>query len=107
MPDLDEDPPAFFMHAVRDLAPALDLLLRIDAGRILIALALLRNLAGLGDQEACGGALPIIVDRQRARHHAARLRVSGAITRRFGSVIGPSLKGSNSLVWLMSGMSGG
>src|SRR4030095_2486410 len=35
----------------------------------------------------------------------ARLRVSGAIARRFGSVIGPSLKGSNSLVWLMSGMS--
>src|SRR4051794_15915721 len=34
----------------------------------------------------------------------ARLRVSGAIARRFGSVIGPSLKGSNSLVWLMSGM---
>src|SRR3954469_18345796 len=36
----------------------------------------------------------------------ARLRVSGAMTRRFGSVIGPSLKGSNSLVWLMSGCSG-
>src|SRR5439155_14463535 len=36
----------------------------------------------------------------------ARLRVSGAIARRFGSVIGPSLKGSNSLVWLMSDMSG-
>src|SRR5258708_6503532 len=36
----------------------------------------------------------------------ARLRVSGAITRRFGKVIGPSLKGSNSLVWLMSDRSG-
>src|SRR4051812_10329607 len=36
----------------------------------------------------------------------ARLRVSGAIARRFGSAIGPSLKGSNSLVWLMSEMSG-
>src|SRR5689334_5207505 len=35
----------------------------------------------------------------------ARLRVSGAIARRFGNVIGPSLKGSNSLVRLMSGMS--
>src|SRR5437660_974932 len=35
----------------------------------------------------------------------ARLRVSGAITRRLGGVIGPSLKGLNSLVWLMSGMS--
>ena len=32
----------------------------------------------------------------------ARLRVSGAITKRLGSVIGPSLKGSKSLVgWLM------
>src|SRR5215475_13764165 len=33
----------------------------------------------------------------------ARLRVSGAITRRLGSVIGPSLKGSNNFDWLMSG----
>src|SRR5262245_22472923 len=35
----------------------------------------------------------------------ARLRVSGAITRRLGSVIGPSLKGSKSLDWLISGLS--
>ena len=74
MPDLDEDAPAFFMHAVGDLAPACDLLLGIDAGRILIALALLRNLAGFGDQKARGGALAVIVDRQRARHHAGRHR---------------------------------
>src|SRR5207247_7125115 len=60
MPDLDEDAPALFVHAVGHLAPAGDLLLRIDAGRILIALALLRNLAGFRDQEACRGALPVI-----------------------------------------------
>ena len=74
MPDLDEDAPALFVHAVGHLAPAGDLLLRIDAGRILIALALLRNLAGFRDQEACRGALPVIVHRQRARHHAGRHR---------------------------------
>src|ERR1700722_11019875 len=43
MPELDEDVPAALMHAVRDFLPAFDLLLRIDAGRVLIALALLRD----------------------------------------------------------------
>ncbi len=74
MPELDEDAAALFMHAVGDLAPACDLLLGIDAGRILIALALLRDLAGFGDQKPRGGALAVIVDRQRARHHAGRYR---------------------------------
>ena len=74
MPELDEDASAALMHAVGDLAPALDLLLRIDAGRVLVALALLRDLARLGDQKAGGGALAVIVDRERARHHAGRHR---------------------------------
>src|SRR5271168_902226 len=74
MPELHEDAPAALVHAVGDLFPARDLLLGIDAGRVLIALALLRNLSGLGDQEAGGGALTVIVDRERARHHAGRHR---------------------------------
>src|SRR5436190_19199382 len=70
MPDLDENAPAALMHGLGDLAPARDLLLRIDAGRVLVALALLRHLARLGDQKSGGGALPVILDRERARHHA-------------------------------------
>src|SRR5258705_5251110 len=54
VPGLDEDAPALFVHAVRDLAPACDLLLRIDARRILIALALLPDLTGFVDPQACG-----------------------------------------------------
>src|SRR5262249_26289306 len=74
MPDLDEDASAAFMDAIGDLAPGLDLLLGIDAGGVLIALALLRDLARFGDQESCAGALAVIVDRERARHHAGRDR---------------------------------
>jgi len=45
MPELDEDAAAALMHAVRDLAPAGDLFPGIDAGGVLITLALLRDLA--------------------------------------------------------------
>src|SRR5437763_4886031 len=78
MPDLDKDTPAALMHAVGDFSPARDLLFRIDAGRILIALALLRDLAGFGYQEPGRGALSVVFDRQRARHHAGR---DGAVAR--------------------------
>ena len=74
MPDLDEDAAAALVHAVGHLAPARDLFLRIDAGRVLIALALLRNLARLGHQQSGGGALSVIFRCQRARHHAGRYR---------------------------------
>ena len=74
MPELDEDAAAALVHAIGDLAPARDLFLRIDAGRVLIALALLRDLARFGDQQARRGALAVILDRQRARHHAGRDR---------------------------------
>src|SRR6516165_668009 len=70
MPDLDEDWAAALVHKIGDLAPAGNLLLRIDAGRVLIALALLRDLARFGDQQAGGGALTVIVDREGTRDHA-------------------------------------
>src|SRR5213079_679589 len=50
VPDLDEDAPAALVHALGDLAPARDLFVRVNAGRVLITLALLRDLACLGDQ---------------------------------------------------------
>src|SRR5689334_19436154 len=74
MPDLDEDAPAALMHAVGDLAPARDLFFRVNTGRVLIALALLRYLACFGDQQTGRSALPVIIDRERARHHAGRHR---------------------------------
>src|SRR5262249_33999726 len=74
MPDLDEDFSATLMHAIGDLAPRFDLLLGIDARRVLIALPLLRDLARLGDQKSGAGALAVIVDRKRVRHHAGRDR---------------------------------
>jgi hypothetical protein len=93
MPELDEDAPVVFVHAVGDLAPARDLLFRIDAGRVLITLV------------CCETWLASVISRPadaRCPYYStaselgtmlggtARLRVKGAITRRL-SVIGPSL----------------
>jgi len=50
MPELDEDAAAARVHVVGDLAPAGDLFPGVDAGRVLVALALLRDLARFGDQ---------------------------------------------------------
>src|SRR5690606_8248472 len=62
MPELEIDMAAALMDAIGDLAPACDLFLRVDARRVLIALALLRHLACFGDQQAGGGALAVILD---------------------------------------------
>ena len=70
VPDLNEDASAARVHALRHLAPAGHLLLGKDTGRVLVTLALLRDLARLGDQQTGGGALAVILHRQRARHHA-------------------------------------
>src|SRR5579872_6090059 len=80
MPELDEDVATALMHAIGDLAPGRDLFLRIDAGGVLIALALLRDLARLGDQKAGGGALAVIVHRERAWHEASGF---GAVARQW------------------------
>jgi hypothetical protein len=98
-------------HAIRDLAPARDLLLRVDAGRVLVALALLRDLARFGDQQAGRGALAVVLHRKRIRHQAGRHRAVARQRRHDerGSKASraPSLKGSKSLVgWLMGKCSG-
>ncbi len=49
MPEVHENAPTLCVYSSRHLAPAVDLILRADAGRVLIALALLRNLGGLGN----------------------------------------------------------
>src|SRR5882724_12906335 len=70
MPELNEDAPVPFVHALGHLAPAGDLFFRIDAGRVLITLALLRNLAGLGDQKAGRSALSLLFHRERTWHQS-------------------------------------
>ena len=94
MPELKEDAAAALMDAVRHLAPACNLLLGIDAGRVLIALALLRNLRCLAHQQARGGALAVIFDRQWIGHQAGERPVAGqrrhhqAIGKREGPKLG-------------------
>ncbi len=66
MPELQEDDAAFGMHGVSDLTPAGDLLLRIDARCVRVALAFLHHLRGLGDdQSAFGRALRVIFGIER------------------------------------------
>lgn len=77
MPGLQEDASAALMHMVGDLAPARDLFLGVDAWRVLIALALLRHLRGLGDQKAGRGALAIIFDGERTGHQPRQRPVAG------------------------------
>ncbi len=77
MPELDEDAPAALVHAVGDLAPPGHLFFRVDAGRVLIALTLLRDLARLGDEQARGCALPVIFYRQRIGHHSGDRAIAG------------------------------
>ncbi len=61
MPELQEYPPALGVHGGRDLAPAVDLSLGVDAGRVLVTLSLLRDLRGLGNQQAGRRALAVIL----------------------------------------------
>src|SRR5262249_46154962 len=58
----------------------------VDAGGVLVALALLRDLAGLGDQKAGRGALAIIFDGHWAGHHAGQRAIAGQ--RRHGDAVG-------------------
>ena len=75
VPELQEDAAARGVDGLGDRPPALDLLVRPDAGRARIADALRRDGGRLGEDEAGGGALDVIVAHQRigdpARHGRA------------------------------------
>ena len=96
MPELDVDVAAALMNAIGDLAPARDLLLGVDAGRVLIALALLRDLTRFGDQQAGGGTLAVIFDGKRIGYEACH----GTVARQWchHGAIGQS--NGTELVWL-------
>ena len=68
MPELEQDAPAGAMHALDDLAPALDLLVGPYAGRMRIADARRRDRSRLGNDEAGGSALNVIVAHQGVRN---------------------------------------
>ncbi len=70
MPKLQHNASALLMHGGGYLAPAVDLRLVIDAGRALIALPLLRNLACLGNDQPGGSALGVIFCGHFAGHEA-------------------------------------
>ena len=66
------------MRGVVDSPPAARLFVGVDARRVDIALALLRNLRGLGDEQAGAGALPVIIHHQIVGRVGSR---RGAIAR--------------------------
>ncbi|MNX91767.1 hypothetical protein D3C86_1238730 [compost metagenome] len=70
VPELQEDATALGVDSLGHLAPAFDLGGVINAGRVLVSLALLRDLGRLGDDQTGRGALAIVFDRQIAGHEA-------------------------------------
>ena len=96
VPQLHENAPARLVHRARRLAPALDLGLAVEAGRPDVALPLLADLRGLGDDQPGAGALTVIGGGEvvgGVGPGVARLRVNGAITIRLGKSRSPSRKG--------------
>ena len=77
MPKLNDDGPAFGVHGVGDGFPAADLIVRVTARRIRIALRLRRDLGRLSDDQAGRGALGVIFNGKRTRNQAR----AGAVSR--------------------------
>ena len=71
MPKLEEDFAAGRMDGGSDFSPAFDLSRAINSRGPHIALALLRNLRGFGDDQSGGGALAIIFDVEIIRRTGA------------------------------------
>eukprot|EP01022_Parablepharisma_sp_SALTPOND_P021765 TRINITY_DN435_c1_g1_i1.p1 TRINITY_DN435_c1_g1~~TRINITY_DN435_c1_g1_i1.p1 ORF type:complete len:1304 (+),score=494.29 TRINITY_DN435_c1_g1_i1:15351-19262(+) len=77
VPQLQEDVAALGMHGVGHLLPGGDLGLVVDAGGEGIALALRRDLGGLGDDEAGAGALGVVLGSQFAGNVAGLRAAAG------------------------------
>ncbi len=107
---LHDDLAAAGVHGVGDPAPALDLLGAVDAGGVQVALSDGAGLRALGDDQPGAGALAV-VGRRRGRAGTmpspARLRVSGAITKRWGRVQDPTFTDSKARDTSTTSRSGG
>jgi hypothetical protein len=68
VPELQKHTPARRMHAVNNLAPALDLFVGPHAGGVRIANACGRDGSRFGNDEAGGSALRVIVAHHRVRN---------------------------------------
>jgi hypothetical protein len=72
MPQLREDAAASFMNRARNLTPAIHLFCSPNPGHIRIANGILRNRHPLGDDQAGGGTLRIVLSHQRVGHRTGR-----------------------------------
>ncbi|MNI72555.1 hypothetical protein D3C73_1285050 [compost metagenome] len=77
VPQLHEDTTAPGMHRIGHLAPARNLRRRVEAGGVLVALRLGRDLSRLGDQQTCSGPLAVIGGGMLARDQAGAGTVAG------------------------------
>lgn len=77
MPELHEDAAAPGVNGIRDFSPARNLLCRVDAGGVLIALRLLGHLGRLCDDEAGTRALGVVFCSQCAWHETRTGAVAG------------------------------
>ena len=77
MPELNDDFSALGVHGVGDRFPSSDLVVRIAARRVGVALRLRRDLRGLGDDQASRGALGVIFSSKRTRDQARARRDFG------------------------------
>ncbi|MCY1447897.1 hypothetical protein D9M71_645380 [compost metagenome] len=77
MPQLHEDRAGAAVNGLADRLPGPDLFFAVDARGPGVALALSRDLRGLGDDEGRAGALPVILDIHFGRY-IARLAGTGA-----------------------------
>jgi len=75
--ELHEDVAVPVMDGIGDRAPALDLLLVVQAGRVQVTLADGARLSALGDDQPDAGALPVVLRGDVARHLSGACAVAG------------------------------
>jgi hypothetical protein len=98
MPQLQENPATLGMDRISDTPPSGALTLRIDAGRLAIAVAADRDRRRLGNDEAAvRRALGIVFDHHVARN-VARIGAHPCQRRHHDTMEGPSSNGEKSVV---------
>src|SRR5476651_2410336 len=96
--DLKHDPATLRMNGLGDSAPTGNLLCRIDAGHLRIAVSVSADGRRFGNDQTRRGSLRIVfsADGKGTPPGPARMRVSAGITIRLGNDSAPSCSGSKS-----------